>query len=58
MTSLEQESRMVIDDLKIGVLIPTFNNANTLQSVIKGCLHLPITLSWLMTEVRMKRALY
>ena len=39
MTSLEQVSRMVIDDLKIGVLIPTFNNANTLQSVIKGCLH-------------------
>lgn len=39
MTSLEQVSRMVIDDMKIGVLIPTFNNANTLQSVIKGCLH-------------------
>ncbi len=39
MASLEQISRNVINEMKIGVLIPTFNNANTLRSVISGCLY-------------------
>jgi len=38
LTSLDQLSRDIFKDKKVGILIPTYNNQNTLAEVLDGCL--------------------